>query len=68
MFAIRVGNWKLVAGNGSGGRQAPKGKPFQKPYGLFNLGKDMRETANQIEEQKELAADLEATLDELRRD
>lgn len=68
MFAIRVGDWKLVAGNGSGGRQAPKGKPFQKPYGLFNLGKDMRETANQIEEQEELAADLEATLDELRQD
>ena len=28
MFAIRDGRWKLVAGNGSGGREDPIGQPF----------------------------------------
>ena len=66
MFAIRVGDWKLVAGDGSGGRQAPRGKPFQKPYGLFNLAQDIAETTNQIEKQTDVAADLEATLETIR--
>ena len=66
MFAIRVGDWKLVAGNGSGGRQTPRGKPFQQPYGLFNLAKDRAETSNQIEEKADLAAELEAGLEEIR--
>jgi arylsulfatase A-like enzyme len=43
MFAIREGHWKLVAGNGSGGREAPKGKPFEKPYMLFDLEQDLSE-------------------------
>ena len=46
MFAIRDGRWKLVAGNGSGGRQTPKGKPFQKPYQLFDLHTDPGEAHN----------------------
>jgi arylsulfatase A len=50
MFAIRDGDWKLVAGNGSGGRQSPKGKPFAKPYMLFNMKTDLSET-------KDVAAD-----------
>ena len=40
MFAIRDGEWKLIAGNGSGGRQKPAGAPFKKPYQLFNLKLD----------------------------
>ena len=44
MFAIREGDWKLVLGNGSGGRQAPKGKPFGKPYFLANMKTDSDET------------------------
>lgn len=43
IFAIRDGNWKLVLGNGSGGRQDPKGKPFEGPYQLFNLESDASE-------------------------
>ena len=31
MFAIRKGSWKLIAGNGSGGRGEPKGRPFAEP-------------------------------------
>ncbi len=43
-FAIRDGGWKLVLGNGSGGRQAPRGKPFGKPYQLYDLSADLGET------------------------
>jgi len=49
MFAIRDGNWKLVLGNGSGGRQQPRGKAFGKPYQLFDLSKDIGETKNVAE-------------------
>lgn len=59
LFAIRKGPWKLVLGNGSGGRQQPRGKPFQKPYHLYNLYADPSEAKNLIEEKPELAADLE---------
>jgi len=43
-FAIRVGNWKLVLSDGSGGREKPKGKPFGEPYTLFELSDDPGET------------------------
>lgn len=43
MFALREGKWKLVLGNGSGGRQAPRGKPFERPYQLFDLSEDPSE-------------------------
>ncbi|MEM0925697.1 MAG: sulfatase-like hydrolase/transferase, partial [Planctomycetota bacterium] len=46
MFAIRDGNWKLIAGNGSGGRQQPKGKPFAEPWVLVNLDDDPQENSN----------------------
>ena len=39
----RSGKGKLIAGNGSGGREAPKGKPFQKPFMLFDLQADVGE-------------------------
>ncbi|MFP6896453.1 MAG: arylsulfatase [Roseibacillus sp.] len=58
-FAIRKGPWKLVLANGSGGRQQPKGKSFGKPYHLYNLHDDPSETNNLIEENADLAADLE---------
>ena len=40
MFAIRDGAWKLMFGNGSGGRQEPRGEPFGRPYQLFDLSRD----------------------------
>ncbi len=61
MFAIREGKWKLVLGNGSGGRQTPKGKPFAKPYGLFDLENDIGETRNVIAEAADVAKELEQT-------
>lgn len=59
MFAIRDGDWKLVLGNGSGGREQPRGKPFQKPYQLFNLANDPGEKQNVIDNHAQVAAELE---------
>ena len=66
MFAIRDGKWKLIAGNGSGGREAPKGKPFGLPYQLYDLSNDIGETKNLIEQEPEVAKRLEDKLDEIR--
>ena len=66
MFAIREGNWKLVLGNGSGGRQSPPGKPFAKPYQLYDLGKDLSEKHNIIEQHPDIAARLEAACEKIR--
>lgn len=46
MFAVRDGRWKLVLGDGSGGREAPRGKPFVGPYRLFDLVADPGETTD----------------------
>ena len=65
MFAIRQDDWKLVLGNGSGGRERPRGKPFDKPYHLFNLEKDPGETKNLIEAETSLARELERAFREI---
>ena len=59
LFAIREGKWKLVLGNGSGGREKPRGKPFEKPYYLFDMQADVGETTNLIEKHPEIAQRLE---------
>jgi arylsulfatase A-like enzyme len=59
MFAIRKGDWKLVLGNGSGGREIPKGEIFKKPYQLFNLKNDIGEKNNVIESNYKIAEELE---------
>lgn len=65
-FAIRWNNWKLIAGNGSGGREKPRGTPFGKPYQLYDLDADPSESNNLIEAHPEVAALLEAKLKEMR--
>lgn len=65
MFAIRDGSWKLVAGTGSGGRQAPKGKPFEKPFQLFDLGKDISESNNIAAQHSDVVDRLTKQLDEI---
>jgi len=67
MFAIRDGKWKLVAGNGSGGRERPRGKPFARPYMLFDLSSDSGEARNVIDEYPEVAKRLEARLEAIRK-
>ena len=66
MFAIRDGNWKLVLGNGSGGRERPRGQPFAKPYHLFDLTQDISERKNLIDEYPEVASRLEQACEEIR--
>ena len=66
MFAIRSGHWKLVLGNGSGGRENPKGKPFEKPYQLFNLSADPSEKMDVSEEHPETVAELEQVCEMIR--
>jgi arylsulfatase A-like enzyme len=65
-FAIRKDQWKLILGNGSGARTKPVGKPFQKPYQLYNLDHDLGETNNLITQAPEIAAQLEAEFLELK--
>jgi arylsulfatase A-like enzyme len=66
LFALREGPWKMVFGNGSGGRQQPRGKPFAKPYQLFNLDEDPSETTNVIGQHPRTAARLEKRLQRIR--
>ena len=66
MFAIRSGRWKLVAGNGSGGRAKPRGKPFAKPFQLFDLSADPGETDDVASANSTVVARLSAELDRLR--
>jgi arylsulfatase A-like enzyme len=62
MFAIRMDEWKLVLGNGSGGRQQPKGRRFTPPWQLFNLGEDPVETTDLASRETERVQRMEAAL------
>ena len=66
MFAMRSDKWKLIAGNGSGGREAPKGKPFSKPYRLFDLSSDLGERNDLAKSKPNLVGRLTARLEEIR--
>lgn len=66
MFAIRDGRWKLVCGNGSGGREQPRGKPFEGPYQLFDIEADLAETGDLAERHPEVVAKLTEQLEAIR--
>ena len=66
MFAIRDGRWKLVAGNGSGGREHPRGEPFGRPYQLFDLQTDPSEKRNVLGQHPAVAHRLEQELERIR--
>ena len=59
MFAVREGDWKLILGSGSGGRERPRGRRFERPYQLFNLKDDLGERNDRYREFPEKAQDLE---------
>ena len=67
-FAMRKDQWKLILGNGSGARTTPVGKPFHRPYQLYNLDHDLGETNNLISQAPEIAAQLESEFLELKGD
>ncbi len=60
-FAIRDGDWKLVLGSGSGGREKPKGVRFEKPYSLFNLKEDPSEAKDRWSSEPDIASKMEAS-------
>ncbi len=66
MFAIRDGKWKLVLGNGSGGREKPLGEPFGKPYRLFDLSQDPSEGTDLAAQHPDVAARLERAVNQIR--
>ena len=66
MFAIREGKWKLIAGNGSGGRETPKGKNFEQPYQLYDLKTDPSEATDLINDYTDIATRLETKLEQIR--
>jgi arylsulfatase A-like enzyme len=67
-FSLREGRWKMVFGSGSGGRQKPVGKPFEKPYFLFDVEADPSETINVIDRFPELAVRLTEKLEAIRQE
>lgn len=66
MFALRDGRWKLVLGNGSGGREAPRGKPFEQPYQLFDLSDDLAESTDVARQHPDIVERLSRRIAEIR--
>jgi len=65
-FAIRDGKWKLILSTGSGGREKPSGKPFSKPYRLFDMAADISETTDLAAKHPDIVARLTASFEALR--
>ena len=66
-FAIRKKNWKLIASDGSGGREKPRGEPGQ-GWQLYDLKNDPSETKNVFLQNPEIVADLQQELKLILRD
>ena len=60
-FAIRKGDWKLIAGRGSGGFTVPR--EIDGPGGqLYNLSVDPQETENRYDAEPEVVGEMEELL------
>ena len=61
IFAIRKGDWKLIAGRGSGGFTVPR--DIDGPGGqLYNLSVDPQETENRYDAEPEVVGEMEELL------
>ena len=70
VFAIRKGEWKLIAGLGSGGFSKPrrrKPKPGEPSGQLYNLAKDASETKNVYRDHPTVVKRLTALLEQYRK-
>ncbi len=65
IFSLRDGKWKMVFGNGSGGRQKPAGKAWERPYQLYNIESDPSEKQNVISKNPEVAKKLSEKMDKI---
>ena len=52
-------------GNGSGGREKPRGKAFERPFFLANLAKDPTETKNLVEQHPDVVERLEESFERI---
>ena len=66
MFAVRDGKWKLVLGDGSGGRLKPGGKPFRGPYQLFDMQADAGEQNDVAKDYPDVVERLTAAVERIR--
>jgi len=69
LFAIRVGDWKLIEGLGSGGFTQPREREPEEgevPYQLYNLAEDISEENNLAAEKPEMVELLLAELNKIR--
>lgn len=69
MFAIRVGDWKLIEGLGSGGFTAPKrrtARDGEPAVQLYDLAADPMETTNLAAERPDVVERLQAVLATIR--
>lgn len=64
-FAMRKGDMKLVLSDGSGGRELPRGKPFSKPYRLFDMEKDPYETEDILEGNQSVIDEMLSQFEEI---
>ena len=62
LFVVRKGQWKLIAGPGSGGLSPSSGGL---PAQLYDLAADLGETKNVYQEKAELATELLALLEKM---
>jgi len=66
MLAIRHGKWKLIDGQGSGGYQKSKPQPGDPPAQLYDLEKDLGETANLYSQYPDIVQRLKQLLEKIK--
>ena len=66
-MAIRDGKWKLIASDGSGGREKPVGKPDEGPFRLFDLESEPTEVTDVADSNATIVNRMTTHLDQIRK-